>query len=193
VSYALSRRLDGVRWLGLRDEVWIYCGATMVTMLLGGLWHGAAWNFVLWGGYQGLLLVIFKVVAAMRGRRRRRTRAEMLGSRLAGAFAVAGMFLLTCFGWLIFRSKSVHQMLSLTGSLVGNFAPSADTLTSDGPALLFYTMPLLAIHAFEARRDDLMVVFKWPVLVRYTVCAALLYLTVLFGDFAGAQFIYFQF
>jgi D-alanyl-lipoteichoic acid acyltransferase DltB (MBOAT superfamily) len=84
VSYALSRKLDGVRWLGLRDEVWIYCGATMATMLLGGLWHGAAWNFVLWGGYQGLLLVTFRVVAMLRGRRRRKARVDTLGSRLAG-------------------------------------------------------------------------------------------------------------
>jgi hypothetical protein len=38
-----------------------------------------------------------------------------------------------------------------------------------------------------------MVVSRWPVLVRCTVCAALFYLIVLFGDFAGAQFIYFQF
>jgi alginate O-acetyltransferase complex protein AlgI len=193
VSYALSRKLDGVRWLGLRDEVWIYCGATMATMLLGGLWHGAAWNFVLWGGYQGLLLVTFRVVATVRGRRRRKVRVETLGSRLAWAFAVTGMFLLTCYGWLIFRSRSLHQMVSLTESLFGSFAGSAGALTDYGPALLFYTVPLLAVHTFEARRDDLMVVLKWPVLVRYTVYAALFYLTLLFGDFAGTKFIYFQF
>ena len=193
VSYALSRRLDGVRWLGLRDEVWIYCGATLVTMLLGGLWHGAAWNFVLWGGYQGLLLVTFRIVATLRGRRRRKPRVETLGSRLAGAAAVTGMFLLTCYGWLIFRSKSLSQVAGLTGGLLGGFAGSGAALADYGLALLFYTLPLLAVHAFEARRSDLMVVLKWPVLLRYTVYAALFYLTLLFGDFAGAKFIYFQF
>ena len=193
VSYALSRRLDGVRWFGLRDEVWIYCGATLATMLLGGLWHGAAWNFVLWGGYQGLLLVAFRVVATLRGRRRRKVKVETLGSRLAGAAAVTGMFLLSCYGWLIFRSRSLNQVVSLTGSLFGGFAGSAGALADDGPALLFYTVPLLAIHAFEAKRRDLMVVLKWPLLVRYTVYAALFYLTLLFGDFAGSKFIYFQF
>ena len=45
----------------------------------------------------------------------------------------------------------------------------------------------------EAAHDDLTVVFRWPLLVRYSVYAAMLYLIVLFGDFAGAQFIYFQF
>ena len=77
VSFALSRRIDGVRWLGLRDDFWIYAGATMVTMLLGGLWHGAAWNFVLWGAYQGALLVTFLAAQqwTRKGKRGRRVAA----------------------------------------------------------------------------------------------------------------------
>jgi hypothetical protein len=84
-------------------------------------------------------------------------------------------------------------VVSLTGSLVGGVAGSAAALADYGPALLFYTVPLLTVHGFEARRNDLMIVLKWPVLIRYTVYAALFYLTLLFGDFAGSKFIYFQF
>jgi len=103
------------------------------------------------------------------------------------------MFQLTAFGWLIFRSRSAQQIADLAGRLVLHFDPSIAVLSRRGLPLLFYTLPLLAIHAIEARRDDLMVVPRWPTGARYAVYAALVYFIVLFGDFAGAQFIYFQF
>lgn len=188
LSYSFSRVLDGVRWLGLHDDFWIYAAATMITMLLGGLWHGAAWNFVLWGAYQGLLLVVFRVP----GRRRRKRRAAG-ASPLVRALGVAGMFHLTCFGWLIFRAKSLAQIGALAADLVTRFHPSSAALAASGVPLLLYAGPLVAVDALEAVHDDLTVVLRWPLLVRYSVYAAMIYLIVLFGDFAGAQFIYFQF
>jgi alginate O-acetyltransferase complex protein AlgI len=191
LSYSFSRMWDGVGWLGLRDDFWIYAAGTTITMLLGGLWHGAAWTFVLWGAYQALLLVSFTLVA---GRRRRRKPARgWRASRLAKAAAIVGMFHLTCYGWLIFRSKSVGQIGELTADLVERFHPSTAALSTLGLPLLFYAGPLLVVHAFEAAHDDPAVVFRWPLLVRYSAYAAIFYLIVLFGDFAGAQFIYFQF
>ena len=191
LSYSFSRTLDGVRWLGLRDDFWIYAAATTITMLLGGLWHGAAWNFVLWGAYQALLLVSFTLLAGRR-RRRRATRGWR-ASPLTKAAAIVGMFHLTCYGWLIFRSRSIGQIGELTADLVARFNPSGAALSALGLPLLFYAGPLLVVHAFEAAHDDLAVVFRWPLLVRYSVYAAMFYLIVLFGDFAGTQFIYFQF
>jgi len=191
MSYALSRRLDGVRWLGLRDEFWIYAGATMVTMLLGGLWHGAAWSFVLWGAYQGLLLVAFRAWRLAGGRRRAGRRRSR--SPVAAGLGVLVMFHLTCAGWLIFRAESVGQILDLAGAIFLRFDLSWVVIAADGLRLVFYVAPLLAVHAFEARHDDLAVVFRWPPAVRYAVYVALGYFILLFGDYAGAQFIYFQF
>jgi D-alanyl-lipoteichoic acid acyltransferase DltB (MBOAT superfamily) len=196
VSFALSRRIDGVRWLGLRDEFWIYAGATVATMLLGGLWHGAAWTFVLWGAYQGALLVAFLAVHQWRRRGKRRRsaapgRAATLGvARLAGA---VGMFHLTCLGWLIFRADSARQIGDLAWTLVAGFAPSLSALRTFGVPVLAYAGPLLVVMIVEARKNDVAAVLSLPVAVRYSVYAAILYLTVLFGDFAGSQFIYFQF
>ena len=62
-----------------------------------------------------------------------------------------------------------------------------------GLPLLGYTVPLLVLHALEARRDDLAVVFRWPALVRYSVFVLVGYLILLFGEVSGTQFIYFQF
>jgi hypothetical protein len=66
-------------------------------------------------------------------------------------------------------------------------------LSSVGLPLLFYAGPLVAVLALEARRDDLFAVRTLPPFVRYSVYAAMFYLIVLFGDFGGSQFIYFQF
>ena len=192
VSYVLSRHLDGVRWLGRRDDYWIYAGATLITMLLGGLWHGAAWTFVLWGVYQGLLLVIFRFAASGR---RRRLRAGLTAwtLRWRDLPGVLLMFALTCFGWLIFRAGSWSQVVMLTGRVFTAFAPSWAVLEAVGLPILVYAGPLLVIHSAEARRGTLNVVLTWPRVARYAVYVALCYTIVLFGDFQGSEFIYFQF
>jgi alginate O-acetyltransferase complex protein AlgI len=194
LSFALSRRIDDVRWLGLRDEFWIYSLATLATMLLGGLWHGAAWNFVLWGAFQGAMLVGFMLVMQLRkkGRRRRTTPAGATGP-LLGLLGIVAMFHLTCYGWLIFRAHSAVQIAQLTRALFVEFHPTLSAVTTYAIPLMGYALPLLVIHAVEAYRDDLAAVFTLPTPVRYSVYVAMLYLTVLFGDFAGSQFIYFQF
>jgi D-alanyl-lipoteichoic acid acyltransferase DltB (MBOAT superfamily) len=193
LSYALSRRMDGVRWLGLRDDFWIYAAATMVTMGLAGLWHGAAWTFVIWGAYQGLLLVIFRLVALMR---RRRGRPRPLAGWTFGWREVpgaAGMFALTCYGWLLFRSESLSQAAALTGRLVTAGDASWSAVASVGIPVAVYAGPMLALHAAEAARGDLDAIPGSPLVVRYCVYAALVYTLVLFSDFRGSEFLYFQF
>ena len=155
----------------------------MITMLLGGLWHGAAWTFVLWGFYQGVLLVLFRPHAA--------TIEGWSGIRRLAAWVV--MFHLTCAGWLIFRAPSIRDLGALTGGLFSNFAPSAADVTGLLLPLVLYVTPLAAVHLLEARADDVLVVPRLPVGARYFVYSATLYLILLFGNFGGAEFIYFQF
>jgi len=192
LSFAFSRRLDGVRWLGLRDDVWIYAAATLVTMLLAGLWHGAAWTFVLWGAYQGALLVGFRLLA-LRTRRKQKPPASGWVFEWRHAPAVLVMFTLTCYGWLLFRADSLAQIAVLTGRIFTAFEPSRAVLQTVGLPLLLYAGPLAAIHAAEARRGNLETVAGWPRAARYSVYVALVYAIVLFGDFQGSDFIYFQF
>jgi len=187
LSYAFSKRLDGVGWLGLRDDFWIYASATMITMLLGGLWHGAAWTFVLWGAYQGLLLVVFKVATGGRRKRRRRSHPVVVG------LGIAGMFALTCYGWLLFRAESVAQIASMTKAIFTGFDPNMVALTTMGLPLVGYGAPLALLQAIEWKTDNLDVVFRWPAPLRWAVAGVLAYLIVLFGNFEGSKFIYFQF
>ena len=192
LGYAFSRRLDGVRWLGQRDDFWIYAASTMATMLLAGLWHGAAWTFVLWGAYQGGLLVVFRFLALRRRKKRRPpTSGWMFEWRHAPAVLV--MFVLTCYGWLVFRADSWAQAVQFTSRLFTAFDPSWAVVRAGGLPLLLYAGPLLAVHTAEARRGSLETVQGFPRLARYSIYAALVYAIVLFGEFEGSDFLYFQF
>ncbi len=184
----------------LRDYLYIPLGGNrgsagrtrfnlLVTMVLGGLWHGAAWTFVLWGVYHGLLLVAYRAAG----------RVAFLRAWTQGAGGVARvtswaiMFHLTCFGWLLFRARSAQQLGAMTLSLFANFAPGSIQTSELLVPLVMYTTPLLLVHAVQAWYDDVLVVPRLPPLVRYSVYAATFYLTMLFGNFGGAEFIYFQF
>ena len=174
---------------GSRGSEWRTRRNLFITMVLGGLWHGAAWTFVFWGIYHGLLLI------AYRGAERWDVfRRLVAGPRpVARIVSWALMFHITCYGWLIFRARSAGQIRDLTDSLIANFAP--DTVNVHGLLLplLLYAAPLLVVHVCEAWFDDGLVVPRLPVGVRYSIYAATGYLTLLFGNFGGAEFIYFQF
>jgi len=164
-------------------------GNLVLTMLLGGLWHGAAWTFVLWGAYHGLLLVLYRVAARVRGFESWTTGVSSVGRITSWAV----MFHLTCYGWLIFRARSVDQIASMSAAVVGNFAPGAIDIGGLAAPLALYITPLLLVHALEAYADDVLVVPKLKTGVRYSIYAATFYLTMLFGNFGGSDFIYFQF
>ena len=159
----------------------------MITMVLGGLWHGAAWPFVIWGVYQGALLVIYRWAGERWQGAHWMSALETPAGRLLG-WAV--MFHLTCYGWLIFRADSAAAIARMTRGLGDWTGPAPATL---GLELLFYVTPLLAVHGWEAWKQDLNAVPSLPLVARYAAFVGLAYLTLLFGEFGGSQFIYFQF
>jgi D-alanyl-lipoteichoic acid acyltransferase DltB (MBOAT superfamily) len=184
----------------LRDYLYIPLGGSrrgewqtrrnlFLTMVLGGLWHGAAWTFIIWGIYHGLLLIAYRAVEGGHAVRRFVSGAGIV----TRAVSWAVMFHITCYGWLIFRSRSFGQIRGLTADVVTNCSPR--TVNIDGLLLplVLYTAPLLIVHACEAWFDDVLVVPRLPVGVRYSIYAATCYLTLLFGNFGGSEFIYFQF
>jgi D-alanyl-lipoteichoic acid acyltransferase DltB (MBOAT superfamily) len=184
----------------LRDYLYIPLGGNrgserqtrrnlLITMVLGGLWHGAAWTFVLWGFYHGVLLVAYRA-----GERTAAVRRWLTGPGVfASVTAWFVMFHITCYGWLIFRARSASQIVDMTAAVLTRFAPASVDVQGLLVPLLLYTTPLVLVHACEAWFDDVLVVRKLPVGVRYSVYAATFYLTVLFGNFGGSEFIYFQF
>ena len=116
------------RWL--RDYLYIPLGGNrhgalatarnlMVTMLLGGLWHGADWTFLIWGAMHGVALV------ADHAWRRSAAFARFGGGPIARVVDWALTFHFVCFAWLFFRSPSLDAALQfLAGVWTDNGAPS---------------------------------------------------------------------
>ncbi len=107
IAYATLRRIKADRVLGIKAENWAYFAGALITFLLCGLWHGAAWTFVLWGGYYGILLVI-----------------EHLGlrkwmKRKAPYLRVFYCQLLVTIGWVFFRSPDLDYAFGYLGAMCG--------------------------------------------------------------------------
>jgi alginate O-acetyltransferase complex protein AlgI len=124
----------------LRDYLYISLGGNrhgsvrryvnlMATMLLGGLWHGAAWTFVIWGGLHGMFLIVNHAWAALRGRSAQRTGA------LGRALAVVVTFISVVVGWVFFRSSDLasawHMLCGMAGA--NGVAVPASLLHRAGP------------------------------------------------------------
>lgn len=160
----------------------------MLTMLLGGLWHGAAWTFVIWGLYQGLLLIAYRVLTPSW----HRTTAA-LGAPSVHTLRAAGIVLffhLVCFGWLIFRADSVSQFVAMIDGLVGPWHVRGTGVTT----LVVCALPLLIMQLAQIGSGDLEVVLQLPAPVRgLTYTAMFLGLAACLGAQIERPFIYFQF
>jgi len=88
---------------GSRGGTWMWVRNVLVTFLLSGLWHGASWNYVLWGLYHGVLLVLTRAGSFAVPSPRR--------SGWITVLQIAGMFLLTLVGWLLFRETELSAVV----------------------------------------------------------------------------------
>jgi alginate O-acetyltransferase complex protein AlgI len=76
----------------------------LLTMLIGGLWHGANWTFIVWGGYHGLLLIGHRLLAPA-------------WDVLPAVFRRAGMFFFAVMGWVFFRAESIDAARDMFGRM----------------------------------------------------------------------------
>lgn len=163
------------------------CRNLMLTMIIGGLWHGAAWTFVLWGFYQGVLLVGHRSVEPWLARVRISHAVDRVGWKV---LRVVVTFHLVCVGWLIFRAGSVAQVAGMLQAIV--LRPSIPAAAYLVPVAAL-VVPLLVVQLFQYLSNDLDIVLEAPWYVRSAFYTACFYAFILVGQFEGVQFIYFQF
>lgn len=171
---------------GNRGTLAFTCRNLMLTMLLGGLWHGAAWNYVLWGFYHGTILSIHRVIRAKMGPAR--------DSAVKILLKIGGFGLLTLYGWMLFRARSFAQIESYTSALFtgrGGFAIDAARPGLSAAAGIV----LLAIwEIVQYRRGgDAKFYRVMPLPITGLVIALMVFLTLMGTSNEPAQFIYFQF
>jgi alginate O-acetyltransferase complex protein AlgI len=158
------------------------CRNLFVTMLLGGLWHGASWTFVAWGAYHGALLVGHKLLPR-RGWRQ---------SALFRPLAVAATFVAVSVGWVFFRAQTFGDAGTVLGHLFWPAAGSGLGRRQVGTVLAVLGV-LAAGHVVGARGDLRRRERVLPEAVLGGALAALLLLVLLLSPEDGKAFIYFQF
>ena len=181
----------------LRDYLYISLGGNrtgkmrmylnlFVTMLLGGLWHGASWVFVIWGALHGLYLVLERVI------RHVADGVPSLQTPLARFWAGVGTFGLVCIAWVFFRAPTFEAAMHVLGGMFGLGDAEQVLRTSELARALVVVGGLVVTHALMRHRTLEDVAGRLPRAARAALVAALLVgIVAIPGD--GRAFIYFQF
>jgi D-alanyl-lipoteichoic acid acyltransferase DltB (MBOAT superfamily) len=185
----------------LRDYLYIPLGGNrggpsrtyrnlLLTMLLGGLWHGAGAAYVLWGLFHGLLLAAHRAWNQLvHAGREFPDRTHPVKTFLLVVF----FFHLTCLGWLLFRAGSHPPEVSPT-RFVWQYLQALVTPAAGLHTVARGVVILGAVSLFFQWKHDAMDRFsKWPLAWQVLGMVAGLGAVAAFGIFEGAQFIYFQF
>lgn len=172
----------------LRDYLYIPLGGNrcgvgktyrnlLITMLIGGLWHGANWTFVVWGAYHGLLLVLYR-----------------LGGRwwnvLPALLRQLGMFLLVVIGWVFFRADTLQAAATMLTTM---FTPVAGLTVARPQVFVVLLGFALAWSMFGPNAFEWHHSFRWSLRRGYAL--ALLFgacLAIIMGG-DNSPFLYFQF
>ncbi len=169
----------------------------MIVFLVSGLWHGAAWTFVIWGGLHGLYLVFSQITSGFRETTENRVGLARF-PRLRESLHLLGTFHLVTFAWIFFRANSLTDAVYIAGHLFQGWELQANY----GLGLGFYELAivLLAIllmewsHWLEHRENTVWTYMKGrPVWLRWATDYALIFAILLFGKMGVTEFIYFQF
>lgn len=182
----------------LRDYLYIPLGGNrrgerrtytnlLITMLLGGLWHGATWNFVIWGGYHGSILAVHRYLNGLPAVKAVSMRQ---GGTVGRVVRWLAMTTLTLIGWLFFRARSLEQV---SGMLLGLFQFQPTVNMSNLMRLVFYATPLVLHDWYQHRTGDLLAVMRWPAWARVLYTVVVVMWIALFGYRLATEFIYFQF
>lgn len=182
----------------LRDYLYIPLGGNregnikiyrnlLITMALGGLWHGAAWSYILWGLYHGFLLCIHRAIVNVKSTLFKRA----LFFRNAAKIALC--FLAICYGFLLFRAGSLDAIVRLTKILIYDFGNmTIGALRPRAPVVLGLPFFIL-IEFIEYGLKGKKIYEYLPIPAWTAICALMIFSLFLGMSNETSQFIYFKF
>jgi len=193
---------------GNRVAKWRLYFNLMVTFVISGLWHGANWTFIFWGGLNGLYLVVEDMTQNIR-----KTFFGNLPRFFALYLQIGLTFSLTCIAWIFFRATSINQAFHIFKTIVSEVAagvifllkgeyvkiwrhlscPSVGLAYDQLIIAIVMIIVLIIIHAIQRHGSIRHMLADKPAVVRLAVYYALALSIVFFGMFGKNQFIYFQF
>ncbi len=162
-----------------------------LTMLLGGLWHGAAWTFVVWGALHGVYLVFQRLFGAGLVSIAQRLRVPRVIQRVVMMLVV---FHLVCLAWIFFRAQTFEQAWAYISGIAAldSFNPMLLPTLPMTARLVLLIITMVLVEALHERFDLGERLGRYP--AAQMVCyASLIWGIALLGNFTGQNFIYFQF
>ena len=164
-----------------------------LTMLIGGLWHGAAIRFVLWGAWHGAALAVHKWTVN-RFPSFKKTGADMVPWRRVIGIIVT--FHVVCFGWIMFRAQDMHSVTLITSQIFNHFNAALIPQVVSGYGTIFGLMAvgfLLHLLPEAAETWGKRVVTAAPVLAQAVIITVLIWGIMQIKSSEIQPFIYFQF
>lgn len=188
----------------LRDYLYISLGGNrkgkirtyinlLITMLLGGLWHGASLRFIIWGGLHGISLVLHKIYMKIFNIKESTATESSWWKKF---FGIIITFHLVCFGWIFFRSGSIEDAFSMLTQITKHFHPELllEIIKGYGTVLSFIAFGFL-MHFTPKKWDEKAesLVIKSSLLVQALLIAFIIVIIFQVKSADVQPFIYFQF
>ena len=166
----------------------------LIVFLISGLWHGANWTFVVWGGLHGIWQIISVSTSKFRSLYPRLLRMNDFSLKV---IRVLITFHLVCFGWILFRANSLSDAAYIVRSIPANFLNISGlfvgTSRFEFALALVFIFILLAVELFQRSKPGLPFLDAKPMVLRWSYYYLIVFAIVVFGVTQESQFIYFQF
>jgi len=182
---------------GNRCVKWRWYSNLMIVFLLSGLWHGAAWTYVIWGGLNGFYLVFAIWTKGIREKISIACRIDRF-PLIHKAFKVFITFNLVCFSWIFFRATSFRSALSIIKKIFTDYSLKINFGSvgiTQYQVILCCLVVIFLISVQLLQRSKLLTeeISKKPLVLRWGIYYAGLIILIIFGVFNTSSFIYFQF
>ena len=198
----------------LRDYIYIPLGGNrkgkqrkyanlLITFLISGIWHGAGWNYVIWGLLHGLFIVVGEATVQMRLRIKEKLR--IVGTRFEKVLETLCTFTLVTFAWIFFRTVSgFENVINLLGRAFSKGVISFEWLNTAGITELevaILLISLVVVSVIDYVRYKNVNIYSWfrerNLIVKYAAVYVIFFFILVFGiygpNYDSSAFIYFQF
>lgn len=181
---------------GVRGSVARRAVNVVITFLLSGLWHGASWNFLIWGGLNGVA-----VLPEMFRKRRKASPTDKLLPSPRVALRILTTFAITCLIWVFFRAERLSQALTVYKRMLTDLINVRAYLhpglilgySPIGNIVFLFLFGFIVMEWIHRRHEHPLTLDNWPRWVRWTAYTGLLMIAFRYGLQATGQFVYFKF
>ena len=164
-----------------------------VTFLISGFWHGARWNFIIWGALHGFFLIFSIITEKIRGRISAFFRLPRF-IFIRDIWQMSATFLLILVGWVFFRANNLKDALYIVTHLFSDLSLSGLTILGREQFVIASSLILLLLYIeFWQERLNVHEFFSKKVFLKWSFYLAIILIILFFGIFQQKDFIYFQF